>query len=112
MEHRHATVSPPSQDEKANNPAQYNVPKKRDITQKQLEEANDIIVSLENKPRWSPAKRKELALQLSESNETIEEHSGQSGSDEVEEAVSELMEKNQILTDQISNLKREEEGNH
>lgn len=73
--------------------------------QKQLEEANDIIASLENSLRRSLAKRKELALQLSESNETIDELSGKSGSDEAEEAVSELMERNQILTNQISNLK-------
>lgn len=49
--------------------------------------------------RRSFAKRKELALQLNESNETIDELSGQRGSDEVEEAVSELMDNNQILTD-------------
>lgn len=79
--------------------------------QKQFEEANDIIASLENRMRRSLAKRKELALQLSESNETIDELSGSSGSDEVEEVVSELMERNQILTDQISNLKREQEDN-
>lgn len=62
--------------------------------QNKFEEANDMIASLENRPRRSLAKRKEIALQLIERNETIEELSGKSGFDEVAEAVSDLMEKN------------------
>ena len=76
---------------------------------KQLNEALDTIEDLKDKLRESLAKRKKLIKKLGESQELIEKLEEQSGFEESEEAISELMTENEKLIKRVKAMKREQE---